>query len=311
MPFQRILVPTDFSQGATDALHLAASLAREFGSRLDILHVLEEVFTSFGTLYGVSVDPETIQPQLTELSRKRLDELVADARYLQDLEVETQLRGGCVPDEIVATATASGDDLIVISTHGRSGLTHLLLGSVTEKVVRAASCPVLCFRELPAWQQHEPLRLERILLPVDLSEESLTPLPLARRLARHCGAQVDLVHVIADPANYPIDGWEYLPGITQDVVYGQTEELARQRLEELREQHLQATPGQCIIRRGIHHLAIVQLAEDESHELIVMSTHGRTGLRHAMLGSVTEKVIRKAACPVLTVRTPEAQSGGE
>lgn len=142
---KRILVPTDFSEHSANALRYAAAFARRFSAELYLLHVFQDLAVSGPE--AVAVGPPIVAPieQFLDSARKSLDRLVEDA-HLQQLTVHREVRPGTPFDEIVGMAKEKDIDLIVMGTHGRGWLAHVLLGSVTEKVVRKAPCPVLTVR---------------------------------------------------------------------------------------------------------------------------------------------------------------------
>lgn len=142
---RRILVPVDFSQHAQHALIYGAEFARRFSAELFLLHVFQDL-----SLYqpdAVNVGPPVVPPieELTQAARQGLERLV-QSQNLKDLNVHCDVREGTPVEEIVEYATEKEIDLIVIGTHGRGWLAHVLLGSTAEKVVRKAPCPVLSVR---------------------------------------------------------------------------------------------------------------------------------------------------------------------
>ncbi len=141
----RILVPTDFSKHSTNALRYAAAFAEKFGAELYLLHVVQDLALFIPE--AVSVAPPIAPPveQMTAAVRAALEKVVRDAN-LQGLTVHTDVREGTPFYEIIQAAKEKDVDLIIMGTHGHSGLAHVLLGSVTEKVVRKAPCPVLTVR---------------------------------------------------------------------------------------------------------------------------------------------------------------------
>ena len=143
-PFKKILVPVDFTPHSQEAIQAAADLARRYAASLTLLHVYEPVTYLLPEGY-VLFTPEQLNTITTELQR-RLDQAASDARSAGATDVSTRLLQGSPSGEIVASQRADGYDLIVMGTHGRTGIGHVLLGSVAEKVVRAAHCPVLTVR---------------------------------------------------------------------------------------------------------------------------------------------------------------------
>lgn len=143
---------------------------------------------------------------------------------------------------------------------------------------------------------------ERILFPTDFSEVSLSALDTALLFAQRFDARITLLSVLEE-LPLPSLSYEHLPSFAPESFYEETERRSRTTLNEILEHRIPAPHrGQALIRRGVPNLEIVRVAEEEGFDLIVICTHGHTGLRHAFLGSVTEKVVRQAPCPVLTVR---------
>jgi universal stress protein A len=139
---RRILVPTDFSEHSRNALRYGVALAEKFGAELHLLHVFQDL-----AVYqpdAVTVGPPVVPPieELTAAARAALDKVIRD-HHLDKLRVRTEVREGSPVEEIVDYAHENAIDLIVVATHGRGWLAHLLLGSVAEKVVRKAPCPVM------------------------------------------------------------------------------------------------------------------------------------------------------------------------
>jgi nucleotide-binding universal stress UspA family protein len=191
-------------------------------------------------------------------------------------------------------------DLIVMGTHGRSGLRRMLLGSVAEEVVRWAPCPVLTVRANGPTVDE----IASILVPVDFSESSKAAVRQAVRLARLFGARLDLLHVgetVPVPAFYD----------TGFIVYEYGPQFAEHALEQLHglvDDELAGDPGAALEVRvhvgvGQSPSVIVKEAERLGSGLIVMGTRGLSGLKHLLLGSVAERVLRLARCPVLVTKS--------
>ncbi|MCZ7641308.1 MAG: universal stress protein [Verrucomicrobia bacterium] len=314
-PPQIILVPLDFSARARKALRYAGAFARQFGSRLQLLHVTEPLAYPTDLGYAPVVSGE-LETELQEGSRERLVATVEEVRRT-GVPVEGCLRVGRPHSEIAAAAWELKADLVVVTTHGFTGLKHVLLGSVAERVVRHAPCPVLVVREqqrefLPPSESapgteaspaaEEPLRLERLLVPVDFSEASRAALDYAGHLARQFQARLLLVHVTELP---------YLDAHLADVDTRAFEESTRQssteqldRLVAAQRQAGLTVEGRLLTGAAWHET--VRVAQEDQTQLIVAGTHGYTGLKHALLGSTAERIVRHAPCPVLVVRARPA-----
>lgn len=144
--FRRILVPTDFSEPSSRALDYAAALAAGLGAAINLIHVLHDPFTAQAAWeFYVPESPE-VQERKYQDARARLAAL-AEGAAARGVPIATEVRLGNPMDEINAAAVDYGSDLIVMSTHGRTGLPHLLLGSIAERVLRTAPCPVLALRQ--------------------------------------------------------------------------------------------------------------------------------------------------------------------
>ena len=142
MKFDTILIPTDFSPASRHAMHYAIGFAKRFNSHLDLLHVTEDV-PALTYVDSVGFDMAHFQTRLKEDAEQEFERLVRETPDLGDLRHAIHLRSGVPYMEIISQAQDTKIDLIILATHGRSGLSHFLMGSVAEKVVRNSPCPVL------------------------------------------------------------------------------------------------------------------------------------------------------------------------
>jgi nucleotide-binding universal stress UspA family protein len=145
MKFDKILVPTDFSEGSAHALHYAIGFCKTYGSSLKLLHVIEDLPVPSLTGYE-GLDVGVYQERLREDCSLQFERVIRGTPDLGDIAIERCTRHGVPYMQIIEEARESGCDLIVLATHGRSGLSHFLLGSVAEKIVRNAPCPVLTMK---------------------------------------------------------------------------------------------------------------------------------------------------------------------
>jgi nucleotide-binding universal stress UspA family protein len=192
-----------------------------------------------------------------------------------------------------------------MGTHGASGFERLVLGSVAEKVLRRAGCPVLTVP--PRMRSAGAMPFQRILCPIDFSDSSLAGLEWAWSLAQESGALVSLLHVIEWPwEEPPAPVFEELPAdeARQLLAFRRAlEDSSRLRLEALVPNDLRdrfSPPA--LITHGKAHREVLAAAEGHA-DLIVMGVHGRNVVDLALFGSTTNQVVRRASCPVLTVRT--------
>jgi nucleotide-binding universal stress UspA family protein len=295
---QRILFSTDFSHCADQAFSYAVQLAYDYKTELHVLHAV--------TLHG-NIDEkaeqhldglEEIYRQLEKLASSRMGALVSDIDSDRVVVKQVKRRGVSVAQVILDYIADEAIDLAVIGTHGRRGLGHIVLGSVAEELVRAAPCPVLTVRELQEPRQLEAI--ERVLVPVDFSGFSRRALEYAKDLASNYQCRLQLLHIIEPPV-YP--SFYALKQSHFSSLIGDIEQSTRRRMRQLVQEAVDPdVPFDVFVLEGRAVTDIPDFAEKNGSDLIVIATHGLTGLKRLFLGSVTEKVVRRARCPVFTVR---------
>ena len=309
-PFQRkkFLVPVDFSDCSRQALDYALPFAWHFRAGLTLLHVVHVNYYATGGDFATYDYPDLVE-ETHRAGEKQLGDLARSIR--KKYPVNTMLQSGHPGNLIVDTARKLGVGLIITSTHGRTGFKRAFLGSTAEHVVRYAPCPVLTVpgRSRPARRgKTSPFQLKKILVPVDFSKVSKAALAYAAFLAGQFGTEFILLHVTEKS---PID---YLlgPGLMNHLVVPMMKQaeadLARLAgsLSKAHGAHLTA-----IVRTGKPFEEICRAARTLGADLIVLTTHGHTGLKHVMLGSTAERVVRHADCPVLVVRDRLRVGGGK
>jgi nucleotide-binding universal stress UspA family protein len=296
--FTRILVPIDFSACSDAALAYALRLAASFGSTLHLLHVAEATF-----LRAMVTDPADKDTAVLN----RLDALLTDADRKRFSPVSAVEHSDLPADQIVRYAGLRNIDLIVMGTHGHTGLAHVLLGSVAEKVVRHAPCPVVTLRTLPAAMTDGHTGLSRVLATTDFSPQSDRALEYARAIAARSGAPLHLLHVLEDTVDTAAFGTEVFVPDSPEV----REARVREAMTRLAQRGDSAEPHATTeVVGGAAAKTIATYAAQHAVDLIVMGTHGRTGIAHLVMGSVAEQVVRTAACPVLSTRYPSTPQGG-
>jgi nucleotide-binding universal stress UspA family protein len=291
----RILVPTDFSDSALLALEHGIFLTKKFDGELVLLHVAE--------LPTITI--HDFPSDLFELAREggmdRMGELLEKQEVALPPLKRVVLAGTPsepAADVIVEYAKTNEVDFIVMGTHGRRGMRRLLLGSVTEEVVRRSPCPVLTTRtHKDAWSLP---RADRILVPVDFGSSTRQIIGVASRMAEHYGAAITLGHVV-NLEYYPYYGFgsDAYPEIKKSMIEASEEKLI-ELATELQGAGLDVSWKTI---KGHPAAALRQLAEEADIDLIVIGSHGRSGFDRAMVGSVSEKVLRSAHCPVMIVNT--------
>lgn len=291
----RILCPVDFSEFSRRAVHQAVAMATWYEARLTVLHVFK------------NVAPVDLPP--IELTDPERDRITAEMTQLVGLPppngpIEYLVREASdVRREILNQIETLGADLLVIGSHGRTGFEKLLLGSVTENVLRKASCPVMVVpRRAPDDDRAGPVRFTRILCPVDFSEASLLALSYALSIAQEADAQLTLIHSIEMPPelreHYPV-----VADIDIDQLHSEARAASLQRLRQLVPEPARTyCTVDTIVQEGAAYRQILNVASERGSDLIVMGVHGRGAMSLLVFGSNTARVIRAATCPVLTVR---------
>jgi nucleotide-binding universal stress UspA family protein len=280
-------------------------LAKWYGARLSVVHIHQLTIP----VYGVShLGQEAVQPVLlTETERRqlldRLDAEVAADRTSAGLEIDvTLLEAIGVADAVLEHARELAADGLVLGTHGRSGVERLILGSVAERVLRRASCPVLTVPpRTPDAVSRSVNALQRILCPIDFSPSALRALGYAASLALEAGARVTVLHVVELPpdlSDFPTAGVaEYRNSRFQHALAEVTGAI-RSTVDP-------KCPAEPLVLVGRSYREILRVAADQDADLIAMGVRGRGSLDLLFFGSTANHVVREARCPVLTIRGEE------
>ena len=291
---RRILVPTDFSEESHKALRYGAALAKKHGAELHVVHVGEIDYAIPGPAKP-GTNPLTDETDEARALRQRLEEMIGAS-----VATEFHGRTGRAFDQIVRIGRELGADLIVMSSHGHNAFKRLFMGSNAERVVQHSSSPVLVVREVERETLIDgQLRIETILVPTDFSASSGEALEFASKLGREFGARLLLFHAFAvpefvDTEHYSARGLNPAPE--------EFRKLADHQMRDFLAVHdLSGVNVQTQTRPGAAAEAIREYAVQENADIIITSTNGRTGLKHVLIGSVAEHVVRYARCPVLIV----------
>ena len=296
--FSRVLCPIDFSEPSTRALQFAVAFADWFHARLAVMHVVPSfepalVMPALNMDTGDVAFPVTSENVLEALHR------TAKAAGASPSRIEAFSESGAPVPRILDRVVEWSADLLVVGTHGFSGFDHLLLGSVAERLIHKAACPVLTVP--PSAHAASPARLaiRRILCAVDFSISSEVAAGFALALAGQMDAAVEFLHVVEGP-----DGGE-----PRAQAHFEVPEFRRQLMADARAQLARVVPGGPDAPAVSHHVVsghpktqILARAREHDVQLIVMGSQGREGVGLTLLGSTTERVVRNATCPVLTVR---------
>lgn len=288
MALTKIMCPVDFSPGSLQAMRTAVRIANEHDAELVLVHSWYFPAGGFGGDYVPAAD---IVQAISSDAQRGLENAVAEARKLGAHRVTSKLLNGSPWQQIVDAAQREpGLDLIVIGTHGRTGLSRVVMGSVAELVVRHAPCPVLTVHP-----GNEPTPYSHVLCPIDLSEPGRAAMNLAAELVKPGGAGITLLHVLELPVAYRAE----LPifELHRQLDAASAALLGRWTAELKAKVSVPVTRWTRPGRAGAQILTV--LDDDRTFDLVVMGSHGHTGLARMLLGSVAEKVVRHARCPVL------------
>ena len=294
-----MLIPLDGSKTAEDVLPYARRLAAGAGVAVELLGVVEmadiaEDVASNQAAYAGSLIREAVRN-----STEYLEKL---AQTFHNGKVRCHVEQGRPEDIIIAAASADRATLIAMATHGRSGVTRWLLGSVTEKVLRGTVNPLLVVRAPGNSKTDGEAALRSVIVPLDGSDVAETILSPVAALAQALDLQVLLIRVYGLPLpTYGGDDY-YVPDYLElkDQIRDEAEGYLNSRASLLRAQGVAEVST--VVIEGSAADAIINLARKTPDNLVAMSPYGRSGLQRWMLGSVTEKVVRHCQDPVLIVR---------
>ncbi len=280
-----ILVPLDFSSLSFKALAAAEVFAELFDGAITPFH-------SFISMSELELQDPASKEDMTsdqqDLEKKLIEKLNTEAAKHIDSKY---LNEGLVrignPAEAIIDA-AQNFDLVAMTTHGRTGFTRLIMGSVAEKVIRFAPVPVLVVEEL---SRIKPLK--KILLTTDFSDYSMKAVPFAKSIAAASGAQLDIIHVIS------FEQFGSIPQIqaATDTKKKQLRELVEERFNDMTDK----VKAEVVSTRKSIHEKITSVARDGDYNLIVMATIGRTGLEYLRLGSTASNIVRHVENAVFTI----------
>ncbi len=299
----KILFATDFSESATPAFRYSLEWAKALESTLTLIHVQS-------IQLGVDVDASVSQRFLDEqreTAKTRLESLLAETRK-EIPSATAQHLTGMPSEQICQYARDQHCDLIIMGTHGWTGMDRVLFGSVAERVIARAPCPVL---SIPLRKAEDTAAMHtlnptprRIILPLDFSECSLEAYEFAVQIAKWFDSSLTLVYAI-EPLSYSLDFT-----LTHPLQDKANRKKMQDRLVELTEVLTrQGMTAEYEIFEKPAMEATLETSTTRQADLIVMGTHGRKGLSKLVMGSITGKVLQHSPYPVLTVRSPKYEGG--
>ncbi|MFW6297853.1 MAG: universal stress protein [Desulfosalsimonas sp.] len=279
----RILCATDFSDVSRIVVPYSIELAAELNAELYVCHVIDLPTIS---VYGEAVfDPITQQQRFMDFARREIE------KEIQDAPVETTplVTIGHSTEEITRLASDYDVDLVVAATHGRSGLKRLFLGSVTARLMRILSCPILVLRTIEELEKphRQTIPFKRILVGCDFSRDSDAALQRSLNIAQEFESELHLVHVVesGEPAS------------------GDLNEAIREKLSSMvPEEAMNWCEGvKTSVLEGKPHAELIRYADIHEIDLIALGVRGQGMVESLFVGSTTDRVVRRAPCPVLSV----------
>ena len=292
-----IICTTDFSELSDHAISYGISLARNFGAKLYLCHVID---LSSAAMYGDVITYSVGQQnRLLNYAHESLRQQMGEP----SVEWEPLVTIGHTASEIARLAEDRGVDLVISTSHGRSGLKRVVLGSVTERLMRTLPCPLLVVRSP---QHHfsaageQKMRLERILVGCDFSPDSNLAFEHGLSLAQEFQSQLFLAHVIEPQVYKELLKPAPEPGAEME------KDLRQQLNEKLRAMLPEEAYNRCkpttVLLAGRPHVELTKYAVVQNVDLIVLGVRGRGLVESLLIGSTTARVIRETPCPVLSVR---------
>lgn len=280
---KEIMLATDFSERSDRALRRATLLARQFDAALTIIHVVDDD------------QPKRIVDSERDTATELLRELQSTVRTVDELACEIRVVLADPFDGVVRSVEEKGPDLLVIGAHRRRALRDVFVGTTAERTIRSVACPVLMVNAPPVG------RYRHVMLTSDLSEGAKATVNVCAALGLAQGGDASILYVYDAPAarlamghTLPTDGREsYLEELRKEATRNLSDFVEASKWRSLKR----------ILRQGLHGTAeeIIRASDEEKVDLIMVGTHGRTGLAKFFLGSVAEAVLRKAECDVLAI----------
>jgi len=298
--YSKILVPLDGSKTAEKVLPYARYLADKFKVPVELLAVVDiaEVASHMASEKARFLD--TI---IDDAVRRLTSYLGSVATTFADTDVRCSVEKGKAEDTIIEEAATDKAMLITMATHGRSGLNRFLLGSVAEKVLRGMANPLLLIRATEEAKSEGEAMLKSIIVPLDGSELAEGVLPLAAGMAKKLDLEVELFRTYHIPYNVYGGDEGFYAGNYEELLAGVRDEAAQyldKKAADLK--NLGVAKVTCVTKEGLAADEIILLGQKTPDNLIAMSSHGRSGVKRWVLGSVAEAVVRHCGDPVLITR---------
>jgi len=291
MSYKKILVPVDFSEFSDKAAEYAMNIARKYNASVTLLHVIILFQEDYDEEEQLKLHEKILKKKESERKKK----LEKHSKKAEDKGIQVNsvlLRGFSIANSIMEYISENDIDLVVLGTHGHTGFKKWLLGSVTEEVVRESPIPVLTVHK-----DFSKTEIEKILIPIDFSDYSKITVDHGKKLAREFKATLEFLHVVemeSHPEFYSISFEPIIkanPGLIDHVVDNMVKLTGIDKNQAVYK-----------VTEGKVYKEIRKYAENNQIDMIIMGTRGISDLEDFLVGSNSERVLRIAACPVLTVR---------
>lgn len=301
-----ILVPVDFSEPSKTAVNYGLSLALQFNASLVLTNIVP---SSTALIYTFPTESFAFEREQVKHAKSTLPSLIP-GEYRDRVNLRTIVKVGEVRSELLGIIHDEKIDLLVMGTHGRNVFERFLLGSLTERMLRKVPVPILTVSHLdPTKELHTsgPVPLRHVLYATDLSDSAEIGLKFSAELARGAGARLSVVHVFksVDTIYWGAEGGylgDELASLKEDA-----EKRLQLSIPPAITKDLKVAP---VLLEGDAYREILEFAEEQNVDMIVMNLQGKTALERALLGSTAERVIRSAHVPVLSIPILAAQATG-
>src|SRR5512132_950362 len=296
--YTRMLIPLDGSKVAEQVLPYARFLAKALAIPVELLEVVdpEALAILSNPRQGRYVD--TILAEGVESSKNYLE---AIGRSFQGAKVKSLVEKGKAEDVVIEKAAADKNTLIVMATHGRSGIQRWLLGSVADKVLHGATNHVLLVRANDGGKTDGEAALKTVIVPLDGSPLAEQVLPYVVDLAKTVKLELVLMRAYALPPAISPEDYGFYSADLLDHLEAEARDYLAEKVNEVKQKGVENVTS--VVNTGYGAEEIITLGRHTPDNFIAMSTHGRSGIQRWVLGSVTDRVVRHSGDPVLIVRS--------
>lgn len=293
-PNKSILTATDFSEYSKVALDICLGASGCMKTKLYVLHTIEKLPHDYRHLLS-SIAHADMKQKLEEDAIAKIKAMIPE-EIMEKGDIIPMVRFGKPFLEIIQVAKEENVDLLVIGTHGRTGVDRFILGSVAERLVRKAGCPVMVIKG------REYAGFKRIIVPIDFSDCSRKALEYAVATAGGHNSRLTILHVyeesFIEPYVNAANSEEEADKIIKEIEWANETKYD----EFLETVDLRGVEYDKLLIKGIPETEIVETAMEQQADLIVMGTHGRTGVKHILIGSTAEEVVRTVHCDIIILK---------